>query len=63
MKHRNTNLKFSYFRFLWSLPLCEILHRNESVLKAKALVYFHKQMFKVINIGVLSVYQIKALMD
>lgn len=33
-------------RFLWSLPLCEILHRNESVLKAKALVYFHKQMFK-----------------
>jgi len=33
-------------RFLWSLPLCEILHRNESVLKAKALVYFHKGMFK-----------------
>merc|ERR1719266_2388293 len=27
-------------RFLWSLPLCEVLHRNESVLKAKALVYF-----------------------
>eukprot|EP00096_Caligus_rogercresseyi_P006179 TRINITY_DN22452_c0_g1_i1.p1 TRINITY_DN22452_c0_g1~~TRINITY_DN22452_c0_g1_i1.p1 ORF type:complete len:443 (+),score=144.94 TRINITY_DN22452_c0_g1_i1:57-1385(+) len=33
-------------RFLWSLPPCEILHRNESVLKAKALVYFHKGNFK-----------------
>ena len=39
--------KYQYFRFLWSLPLCEVLHRNESVLKAKALVYFHKGMFKV----------------
>ena len=36
----------SYFRFLWSLPPCELLHRNESVLKAKALVYFHKGNFK-----------------
>ena len=33
-------------RFLWSLPPCELLHRNESVLKAKALVYFHKANFK-----------------
>src|SRR6218665_582072 len=24
-------------RFLWSLPVCEPLHKNESVLKAKAL--------------------------
>ena len=37
---------FLYFRFLWSLPPCELLHRNESVLKAKALVYFHKGNFK-----------------
>ena len=35
------------FRFLWSLPPCEHLHRNESVLKAKALVYFHRGNFKV----------------
>ena len=41
------SLYFDVFRFLWSLPLCEVLHRNESVLKAKALVYFHKGMFKV----------------
>ncbi|XP_023343887.1 homeobox protein six1b [Eurytemora carolleeae] len=33
-------------RFLWSLPPCEHLHRNESVLKAKALVYFHRGNFK-----------------
>ncbi|TRY71831.1 hypothetical protein TCAL_01079 [Tigriopus californicus] len=33
-------------RFLWSLPPCEILHRNESVLKAKTLVYFNKGNFK-----------------
>lgn len=33
-------------RFLWSLPPCELLHRNESVLKAKALVYFHRGNFK-----------------
>ena len=31
---------FCIFRFLWSLPDCQLLHRNESVLKAKALVYF-----------------------
>ena len=41
-------LIFSWFRFLWSLPPCEHLHRNESVLKAKALVYFHRQNFKVL---------------
>ena len=35
-----------YSRFLWSLPQCELLHRNESVLKAKALVYFHRGNFK-----------------
>lgn len=29
-------------RFLWSLPSCDILHKNESVLKAKALVQFHR---------------------
>lgn len=29
-------------RFLWSLPSCEPLHKNESVLKAKALVAFHR---------------------
>lgn len=29
-------------RFLWSLPSCDILHKNESVLKAKALVHFHR---------------------
>ena len=41
------HLSFSLFsRFLWSLPPCELLHRNESVLKAKALVYFHKGNFK-----------------
>jgi homeobox protein SIX1 len=37
---------FFLSRFLWSLPPCELLHRNESVLKAKALVYFHKGNFK-----------------
>ncbi|KAI4812747.1 hypothetical protein KUCAC02_024115 [Chaenocephalus aceratus] len=29
-------------RFLWSLPACEHLHKNESVLKAKAVVAFHR---------------------
>ncbi|KAB7505386.1 Homeobox protein six1b [Armadillidium nasatum] len=33
-------------RFLWSLPACEHLHKNESVLKAKALVAFHRANFK-----------------
>ncbi|KAH9527456.1 Homeobox protein six2 [Dermatophagoides farinae] len=33
-------------RFLWSLPACEPLHKNESVLKAKALVAFHRGNFK-----------------
>jgi len=33
-------------RFLWSLPACEHLHRNESVLSAKALVAFQRGQFK-----------------
>lgn len=33
-------------RFLWSLPACEHLHKNESVLKAKAVVSFHRGNFK-----------------
>lgn len=33
-------------RFLWSLPACDKLHNNESVLKAKAIVAFHKGHFK-----------------
>ncbi|XP_052106839.1 homeobox protein six1-like [Mytilus californianus] len=33
-------------RFLWSLPACEHLHKNESVLKAKAVVAFHRGNFK-----------------
>ncbi|KAI1295566.1 Homeobox protein six1b [Halotydeus destructor] len=33
-------------RFLWSLPKCDILHKNESVLKAKATVSFHQGAFK-----------------
>ena len=33
-------------RFLWSLPACEKLHKNESVLKAKAIVAFHRGNFK-----------------
>lgn len=33
-------------RFLWSLPACDQLQRNESVLKAKALVAFHRGNFK-----------------
>ncbi|XP_015196446.1 homeobox protein SIX1-like isoform X2 [Lepisosteus oculatus] len=33
-------------RFLWSLPPCDLLHRNESVLKAKALVAFHHGSFR-----------------
>ncbi|XP_074594072.1 uncharacterized protein LOC141849589 [Brevipalpus obovatus] len=33
-------------RFLWSLPPCEPLQKNESVLKAKAIVAFHRQRFK-----------------
>jgi hypothetical protein len=32
-------------RFLWSLPACEDLQKNESVLKAKAIVAFHRQNF------------------
>lgn len=33
-------------RFLWSLPACDHLHKNESVLKSKALVAFHRGNFK-----------------
>ena len=33
-------------RFLWSLLACEHLHKNESVLKAKAVVAFHRGNFK-----------------
>lgn len=33
-------------RFLWSLPACEQLQKNESVLKAKAIVAFHRGNFK-----------------
>ena len=33
-------------RFLWSLPACEHLHKNESVLKAKSVVAFHRGNFK-----------------
>ena len=33
-------------RFLWSLPACEHLHKNESVLKAKAIVAFHRGNFR-----------------
>lgn len=32
-------------RFLWSLPPCDQLHKNESVLKAKATVSFHQGNF------------------
>ncbi|XP_018578507.1 uncharacterized protein LOC108916692 [Anoplophora glabripennis] len=33
-------------RFLWSLPACDKLHNNESVLKAKAIEAFHGGNFK-----------------
>ncbi|KAG5682533.1 hypothetical protein PVAND_011880 [Polypedilum vanderplanki] len=33
-------------RFLWSLPNCEKIQLNESVLKAKAVVAFHRGHFK-----------------
>lgn len=33
-------------RFLWSLPACDKLHKHESVLKAKAIVAFHRGNFK-----------------
>ncbi|XP_046690712.1 homeobox protein six1a-like isoform X1 [Silurus meridionalis] len=32
-------------RFLWSLPPCDRLHKNESVLQAKAVVAFHRGDF------------------
>ena len=33
-------------RFLWSLPECARLQKNESVLKAQAVVAFHHGKFK-----------------
>ncbi|XP_067835657.1 homeobox protein six1b-like [Heptranchias perlo] len=33
-------------RFLWSLPACDHLHKNESVLKAKAVVAYHRGSFR-----------------
>lgn len=40
-------------RFLWSLPACEHLHKNESVLKAKAVVAFHwgnfRELYKILE--------------
>lgn len=33
-------------RFLWSLPACEQIQKNESVLKAKALIAFHQGNFQ-----------------
>ena len=33
-------------RFLWSLPSCEKLLKNESVLKARAVVAFQRGQFK-----------------
>lgn len=33
-------------RFLWSLPECENVQKDESVLKAKAMVYFHQGNFQ-----------------
>lgn len=37
-------------RFLWSLPQCEKIQLNESVLKAKAVVAFHR--YKLNFLGV-----------
>lgn len=40
-------------RFLWSLPSCQLLHSNESVLKAKVVVAFHagkyKEMYRLLE--------------
>ncbi|XP_003228096.2 homeobox protein SIX2-like [Anolis carolinensis] len=40
-------------RFLWSLPACDRLHKNESVLKAKAVVAFHwgnfRELYKILE--------------
>ncbi|XP_067317130.1 homeobox protein SIX2-like [Anolis sagrei] len=43
-------------RFLWSLPACERLHKNESVLKAKAVVAFHWGNFRELY-NILESYQ------
>lgn len=33
-------------RFLWSLPACEQIQKNESVMKAKGLIAFHQGNFQ-----------------
>nr|AAW23093.1 Six12b [Oikopleura dioica] len=33
-------------RFIWSLPNCEVLQKHESVLKARAVVNFHRGNFR-----------------
>ena len=33
-------------KFIWSLPQCDSLQKHESILKAKAVVYFHKGNFR-----------------
>jgi len=47
-------------RFLWSLPACDHLHKNESVLKAKCVVAFHtgnfKELYKILESYPFSVY-------
>ena len=47
-------------RFLWSLPACDHLHKNESVLKAKAVVAFHagnfKDLYKILESYSFSIY-------
>lgn len=40
------HLEQIFFRFLWSLPACDRLQKCESVLKAKALVCFHRGNYK-----------------
>ncbi|XP_064602139.1 homeobox protein six1-like isoform X2 [Liolophura sinensis] len=55
-------------RFLWSLPACEHLHKNESVLKAKSVVAFHRgnfrELYKILESNTFSVHnhpQLQAL--
>jgi len=44
LQQSNSIERLAYF--LWSLPPCEHLHKNESVLKAKAVVSFHQRKFR-----------------
>ena len=44
LQQSNSIDKLAYF--LWSLPPCDHLHKNESVLKAKAVVSFHQRKFR-----------------